>query len=574
MDVQELIWPVATWSVAMMMVTAIVLTLLVFVFKNIDIHPARWRFESFSGHYMQVWDKRQGSRLVRSTRFIFIDNQNPTTDADADGTYEHPYGSLSLALSNSSAGDVIYVLPGIGTAYVGGITLQDNQQLLGSGVAHIVDKIKIPRLTDVFPTITGVVTLSNNNTVSGFQFQNSSTTLVTTNSVNGQNISNFKSAHNFYIGGIGTFTTFPAGISLANVSGTIIIDDDAFVNVGNGFGYGVTLIGTSGVTTVVISNSTFSCDSIDDAGQGSGINVTDGDIGNTILNITNVFVQGFQGGIIVNHGSNNAGGQNSLILKLDKVQVGGTLEPGVSIVNNSDYGLLSATVTNSTIMNCGTVGLTMGNYGLYTAPITFSATNSIFNNNAIASGGADIDTAAGLYFVSGNGPCNITFIGCQANGNGCTSDGHTNSAAGMIIQSYYESVTVQIANSQFNGNGNAGVGGTVTDAEGLMLYNDPASIGPLNVTLSNCSLSFNAVANGGTVNGTVAGLVVSNLGSTAMTVTQMNDTNFTDNNQFGIFATAATTGTTTIDYTGATFSAPPQTPTNQYVPANNVTWIS
>ncbi len=94
------------------------------------------------------------------------------------GTFGSPYNTLSDAETNSVAGDWIYVFSGDGTSngLNEGITLKDNQRLLGSGVKHQVattkGEIAIPSMSSQLPHLTNttnsfVVKLGNNNLVSG-----------------------------------------------------------------------------------------------------------------------------------------------------------------------------------------------------------------------------------------------------------------------------------------------------------------------------------------------------------------------------------------------------------------------
>jgi hypothetical protein len=152
--------------------------------------------------------------------FIFVDNTSSSL-----GTYESPYATLATAESNSSPYDVIYVFPGNGlmTGMDEGITLQDNQQLLGSSVAHsfvtTVGTVSVPAQTSQMPIIGNtadtVVTLANNNTISGLYIQNTAGSgIASTNS------SNVTIVSNTIQGNSGT------GIVLNNSSGTINILDN------------------------------------------------------------------------------------------------------------------------------------------------------------------------------------------------------------------------------------------------------------------------------------------------------------------------------------------------------------
>ena len=103
--------------------------------------------------------------------FYFVNNLS-----HSDGTYESPFTTLTQAQSGTGPGDIIYVYPGNGSAY-GTITLQNNQKLWGSGTRQNLDTtlgvVGIANQTGGMPLITGgasllgIVTLANNNEVSG-----------------------------------------------------------------------------------------------------------------------------------------------------------------------------------------------------------------------------------------------------------------------------------------------------------------------------------------------------------------------------------------------------------------------
>jgi hypothetical protein len=118
--------------------------------------------------------------------FIFVDNDPSSTP---NGTIENPYVNLTQAQNGSSPGDIIYVfgssIPYTPTTAPGGtlITLQNNQQLLGSGVAQTLKSnfgtisfpATIPPVLSNYimagtSAANSIITLANNNVISGFSF--------------------------------------------------------------------------------------------------------------------------------------------------------------------------------------------------------------------------------------------------------------------------------------------------------------------------------------------------------------------------------------------------------------------
>lgn len=182
--------------------------------------------------------------------FVFVDNTS-----HSDGTFESPFPTLSLASSNSSPNDVIYVFPGDGTS-TGmdlGITLQLDQRLLGSGVQHLLPTqfgtVNIPALSETRPlfthTASTVVTLDSNNTVSGIAFEDFDT------AISGTNITNTRIDKNVMQG------RSTNGISLTNVGGSTFIYSNVIDGSDNGIAFTNSnpLVGSASIQGNVLSNN-------------------------------------------------------------------------------------------------------------------------------------------------------------------------------------------------------------------------------------------------------------------------------------------------------------------------------
>ena len=127
--------------------------------------------------------------------FIHVDNTAPD---GGDGSFEHRFNHLLQAQAASAPGDVIIVHKGDGTTtfYNQGITLQNNQYLLG---AQFAGQLLIHGLPICFtgdfqrPTITNGagdgVTLANNDTVAGLDIVNTTGNGTTTgNGIHGNGV--------------------------------------------------------------------------------------------------------------------------------------------------------------------------------------------------------------------------------------------------------------------------------------------------------------------------------------------------------------------------------------------------
>ena len=85
--------------------------------------------------------------------FLFVDNES-----HSQGTWESPYSTLADAIDVIQPGNIIYLLPGSGASYEGGISLGNQQRLWGSGIDYTLTTqagpITIPAQSASFPSVT------------------------------------------------------------------------------------------------------------------------------------------------------------------------------------------------------------------------------------------------------------------------------------------------------------------------------------------------------------------------------------------------------------------------------------
>jgi hypothetical protein len=163
---------------------------------------------------------------VTHTPFTFWFVKNTSS---SDGTFESPFPLLLRAQASSVPNDIIYVFKGDGTSrgMDNGLTLQDNQLLLGSGNKHslhtTLGKITIPAFTSGMPLVTtsgaNVITLANHNTISGIHIDNGSTSGVFGSSVRDVTLQN-----NLF-----TSNSAQTSVNLINTSGKIAIKKNVFL---------------------------------------------------------------------------------------------------------------------------------------------------------------------------------------------------------------------------------------------------------------------------------------------------------------------------------------------------------
>lgn len=176
----------------------------------------------------------------------FVDNTS-----SSDGTYESPFPTLIQAQTASAPYDLIYVFPGDGTdkGMDAGILLQDNQQLLGSGTPVTLPTtegtIVIPAQTSGGPLITfvgsAVVTLANNNVISGMHIGTSSI------GISGSSIADLKVVSC-------EMDASPLPILLNEVTGSGTISNNMFTEYTN---QGIQIISTAGTNNLTIASNTF-----------------------------------------------------------------------------------------------------------------------------------------------------------------------------------------------------------------------------------------------------------------------------------------------------------------------------
>ncbi len=317
--------------------------------------------------------------------FWFVDNTSHSA-----GTYENPFSTLLDAQNASSANQGIYVYPGDGTTngMSSGILLQDGQLFLGASVAHSIPTTRgaiiIPPMASSLPNIantTGagnIVTLGNNNTVSGFSMM--PTVDTTANGIYGNGISNLTADHNLFVSST-TITT--NGISLINPSGRVLIDSSAF----NGFtcknvsqnGNGIYIELDSGNTLDVlnVTGSSFSNISqpgvIGPSGGGAGIRLFSSTIsGGTISTFSS------SGDTFSNISTNGAG------IKIFLGTIGTFSSSGdtFSALNNQSSGISNDEGTIDTFSSSGNTFSNMNDnsFGIYNAGTigTFSSSGDTF----------------------------------------------------------------------------------------------------------------------------------------------------------------------------------------------------
>jgi VCBS repeat-containing protein len=378
------------------------------------------------------------------------------------GQSQSPFNSTSGFVNGARAtpdkpGDIIYIFNGDGTTtnYTSGITLLDNEQLIGEGVALVVStNTLVPAGTK--PSITNsagdAVTLANTNTVKGLN--------ITGPSANG--ISGTSKADPT----IDTMTIQGAGVGASALVLTSVT-------------------GTVNVTNTTISNSPF------------GLTINNG---TAVVNINNT------------NTINSGAGQRTVQI-LNRGAGAGTITIGAAI-NDSGTGITVATNTAGTVIFSGTqtmntttntaVALTT-NAG---STITFSGTLAITTTTGsgfVASGGGTLNVSGTSTITTGAATSGLSLSGMTVGGSGVTFNSVTTTGAttGIALTNMNGSVVVN--------------GGTITNGgTGVSLQGATTNLTLAGITITGPTTGISSTTNFGTL---TIGSSVNVTGVTALNLT-------------------------------------------------------
>jgi VCBS repeat-containing protein len=477
--------------------------------------------------------------LSISTRVWYVRN-----DALAgDGRSPSPFNTLAAAASAIPAGDIIYVHRGDGTTngQNSGITLLNNQQLIGEGVAHVVGPYTLFP-AGLKPTIgnsggTGV-TMGNNSVVRGL-----------TVSASGDGISSSAKTG----GTIGTVdvTGGDDGISINTGAGTFTLTDVNLTPGANG------LVINGGTPTVNAAN----LDVTTTGGKGifgnaGTLNVTAGadgstvtTTGNTAVDLSNmtlgvtlrsVTAAADANGILVNNTTGSFTVTGSGATAGSGGTISGMTARGASFITASNVSLRNMNFTANGTVN-GVAAAVCGD--------TFNGTNTACNagihlvgvsgvslSNVVVTGGAQIG-------INGNNVSNLTmtnvevanagnevlehgvqFVNLSGTATVTGSNFHNNFSRQFTVQNSTGSLSIAISGSNFSsivtptgsqgalisGHGTATITSTVTgstfhDNFSAGYFSDISVGASMNVSVTNSTFT----TNGGAV--TIAGTGTGNM---------------------------------------------------------------
>jgi len=173
---------------------------------------------------------------------FFVDN---TAAPGGNGSQASPFNTLAQAIAAANSGDTIFVERGDGTStgLSDDVTLPQGVNLIGEGTGLILSQTIVPQ--GQAPVINAMVTVSGDNTISGFIFDD-----VSDEGIFGDGFTNVTITNNTFTGEGGI------QVSLADVAGAITISDNTF-SMDNYADATDIDTAASGTCTFVLNNNTF-----------------------------------------------------------------------------------------------------------------------------------------------------------------------------------------------------------------------------------------------------------------------------------------------------------------------------
>ena len=428
--------------------------------------------------------------------------------ANGNGQSQSPFNSTSNFTNGARAtpdkpGDIIYIHTGDGTTtnHTSGITLLQNEQLIGQGVALVVNTNTLqaagtkPLITNTAVT-SDAVTLHDGNTIKGL-----TVTAATRDGIAG-------STHaGLTIDTVTIQNHVTAGLHLTSMTGTVTITNTTFT--GNAIGLDVDN-GTAAITADNTNSITAN------AGQRSVRIQNRPAAAGTITIGAGITDNGT--GILVN---NNASGTiaftgTQTLATTTNTAVALTTNTGTTINFTGTLGITTSTGTGFTATGGGTVGVSG------TANITTGAATAGLNLNGVTSSGVtftSVTTTGATTGVSltslGNG--NVTINGGNVNGGttgyALSTLGTSNITINNVTIGGVTPPTTAISGTNF---GTLTISGTV----------NVSGVSALNLNTGIVSGTFNNVTSSGGTNGASLTSVSGTWATTAGTLTGATGTTF------------------------------------------------
>jgi len=429
--------------------------------------------------------------LTLANRVWYVRNNG----GGANGQSQSPFTTLAAAQAASTVGDIIYVYNGDGTTlgHTAGITLKNNQQLIGEGVALVVNTVTLvgagtkPQITNL-TAASDAVTLADGNTVRGL---------------------NVTGATRDGISSVVTHAGFTGD--------TLTVQNNTNV--------GVNLISMTG--TVTITNSTISTVSNQALTINNGTAAVTVDSTNTVNGGT-----GFSVSVINRPAAAGA------------IAIGATIPAGrIQLLTNLS-GTISFTGSQTIASTTNTAVTMTTNAG---ATINFSGTLAITTTTGsgfVASGGGTLNVSGTANITTGAAASGLSLNGMTVGGTGVAfnSVNTTGATTGIALTNVTGTVSVN--------------GGTLTNGTtGVSLQGASTNLSLAGVTITGPTTgitnttNFGTLTIGATVN--VSAATALNLTTGAITGTFANVTSTGGTNGVNLNAVTGTWGATAGALSGA-----------------------
>jgi VCBS repeat-containing protein len=404
-------------------------------------------------------------------------------------------GVAPSAENSSAAGDYIYVMFGDGTSanQNAGVTLKNNQLLVGSGVALTVNSINLA-VAGTNPVISNTagsaVTLANGNTVSGVTLSGATASGIAGSATNGATIDNALISGN---GG--------SGISLTNAIGTVSIAST--VTISNNTANGLLVSGGNGTITAagpITANATQRSVNIGSR-TGGAVTVS----GTVIDNGTGINVANNTGGTVTFSGTQTLStGSNTAVTLATNTGATTDFTGTLGITTTSGTGFSATGGGTVSVQGASNTISSSAGPGVALSAVTIGASNVTFRSVSAAGGGTGISLAT----VTG-GTFNVTGTGVAGSGGSITS-----TTAGVSITGS-GALTSNLTNVNISG-GTTAISGTTF---GTLNVTGVSASGAtaLNLTTGTLSGTFSTLTATGGTNGislTTVGGTVSATGGT------------------------------------------------------------
>jgi hypothetical protein len=351
----------------------------------------------------------------------YVDN---SVSGPGTGTLADPFNTLAAAEVASGPGDIIYIFEGSGVAgQDAGITLKDNQQLIGEGVALVVSSVTILPAGNP-PTIANTA--------------GNAVTLASGNTIRGLNISDTPSGHGIKGNTVGTATV--NNVLISGAGGLVEIDTGTInMNFDN-------LVSTGSGATAIKLHNVGGAFSVTDNTSISGAGVSGIDIMNAAPGATFAFgdtsVSGAAG---INLNTNSAAS-----FTFNSLGVSATNGAGLVANNSGTVASTSQPTINSTGGSAININNTGGNVGgsnrwSFNGVTSLNSTSDgiAFTNVSqnITLTNIDIDNpfGDGIKLTDVTGAANVISEG--------SIDGHSTDGHGISLQGVTGTTTVQGANA-------------------------------------------------------------------------------------------------------------------------------